>query len=189
MIFRGLILYVLFLCSVSVAQEIPNDSLDMNSGIVYGKDHAFSITAPTGWVLDNQSGVNQGLHAVFYHKGGSWDKSESVMYVNTAHKDIEGNETVEKLISYDVSQFKKNSPSIEIEDSPIIVTFDNKEVIVKKFFDDKNYEAVGYLDEKKVVVILVLTSRDKQDFEESLSAFEELVKSYYLISEDVEFNQ
>lgn len=189
MIFRGLILYVVFLYSVSAAQEIPNDSLDMNSGIVYGKDHAFSITAPKGWVLDNQSGVNQGLHAVFYPKEGSWDKLVSVMYVNTTHKDVEGNETIEKLISHDVSQFKKNSPSIEIEDSPSIVTFDNKEVIIKKFFDDKNYEAVGYLDEKKIIVILVLTSRDEQDFEESLSAFEELVKSYYLISEDVEIKQ
>ena len=30
---------------------------DMNCGIIYGKNHAFSFTAPEGWVLDIVDGV------------------------------------------------------------------------------------------------------------------------------------
>ncbi len=37
-------------------------------GIVYGPKAAFNISAPEGWVLDNESGVNQGLPCVLYRK-------------------------------------------------------------------------------------------------------------------------
>lgn len=42
-----------------------------NSGIVYDKKHAYSLTAPRDWVLDNTSGASQGLCAVFYLPGSS----------------------------------------------------------------------------------------------------------------------
>ena len=38
-------------------------------GIVYGPKAAFNIAAPEGWVLDNESGVEQGLPCVLYPKG------------------------------------------------------------------------------------------------------------------------
>ena len=41
------------------------------TGMIFGSDHAFCFTAPAGWVLDNQSGVQQGLHMVFYPVGQS----------------------------------------------------------------------------------------------------------------------
>jgi len=41
-------------------------------GIVYGPKAAFNISAPEGWVLDNQAGVEQGLPCVLYPKGESW---------------------------------------------------------------------------------------------------------------------
>src|SRR5437588_2113749 len=37
-------------------------------GIVYGPKAAFNIAAPEGWVLDNESGVEQGFHAFFIRK-------------------------------------------------------------------------------------------------------------------------
>jgi hypothetical protein len=38
-------------------------------GIVYGPKAAFNVSAPNGWVLDNESGVPQGEPCVLYPKG------------------------------------------------------------------------------------------------------------------------
>jgi len=71
---KVLIILILLSCKMMVSGQD-----NMNTGIIYGTDHAYSLTAPEGWVLDNSSGVVQGLYAVFYKQGESWDKAETVM--------------------------------------------------------------------------------------------------------------
>jgi hypothetical protein len=53
-------------------------------GIVYGPRAAFNISAPEGWVLDNESGKEQGLPCVLYPKGESWVDAKTVMYAQIA---------------------------------------------------------------------------------------------------------
>lgn len=52
-------LALLFLPAVVAAQN------KYVGGIVYGPKAAFNIAAPEGWVLDNESGVEQGCRASF----------------------------------------------------------------------------------------------------------------------------
>lgn len=180
---------LLFLITnISFAQISDKDSLKENTGFVYGKDHAFSITAPKGWLLDNSSAVSQGIHAVFYPLGGSWENSKTVMYVNTASKSVEGNETIQSLISYDSLNFLKNFNDTEIKCLPNLFTGDRKEAKVLSYFYS-NYEIVAYIDEPKIVAMIIMTSRDHKDYNESLLAFNELVGSYFFISSDVNFDK
>src|SRR5215212_8811361 len=58
-------------------------------GIVYGPKGAFTISAPEGWVLDNESGVQQGLPCVLYPKGESWAEARTVMYAKIASTQYE----------------------------------------------------------------------------------------------------
>ena len=60
------------LCSPVIAQET------FRGGIVYGPKAAFNISAPEGWVLDNQAGVEQGQPCVLYPKGESWADARTV---------------------------------------------------------------------------------------------------------------
>jgi hypothetical protein len=53
-------------------------------GIVYGPKAAFTIRAPGGWVLDNESGANQGQPCVLDPKGESWSDARTVMYAKIA---------------------------------------------------------------------------------------------------------
>ena len=53
-------------------------------GIVYGPKAAFDIAAPDGWVLDNESGQQQGFPCVLYPKGESWANGRTVMYAEIA---------------------------------------------------------------------------------------------------------
>ncbi len=177
--------------SICFAQtdSLHSNSKESNAGIVYGTNHAFIITAPEGWILDNSSGVNQGLHAVLYPKGGSWNYSPTVMYANTASKNVKGNETLEKLMSFDSLQFKARDKDIKIEDATPLFTNTNKEVKIRYFIDKSapSYEATAYIDEEKIVTLLVLSSRDETGFKDSKSKFEELIKSYILISDTTIF--
>ena len=80
----------------------------LTAGILYGKNFVYSLNAPDGWVLDNSAGKSQGLQAVFYPKGESWDKATTVMYTNTASLEDEAHKTISQLIKYDLDTFKKN---------------------------------------------------------------------------------
>src|SRR4029453_4826895 len=58
-------------------------------GIVYGPKAAFNISAPEGWVLDNQAGAEQGMPCVLYPKGQSWADARTVMYAKIASTNFE----------------------------------------------------------------------------------------------------
>jgi len=174
-------------CGISAFQQSNQKPDDLNSGIVYGRDHSFILTAPPGWILDNSSGVSQGLHAVFFPRGSSWQDGIVVMYARVVHKDQDQNKTMRKVIQNDIASFKKASNNSTVRGGPSISTKDSKKAVIKYFYDaeNDNHEAVAYIDESKVVVILVLSSRVKEEYEKSLSAFKELVTSYYFLSKKV----
>src|SRR5215469_5216174 len=75
-------LVVLIATSVSVQQKCAG-------GIVYGPKASFNISAPEGWVLDNESGVEQRLPCVLYPKGESWADARTVMYAEIAGTEYE----------------------------------------------------------------------------------------------------
>lgn len=107
------------------------------------------------------------------------------MYCNTALK-TKGNETIDKVIEYDINNFKlKNRANVNSGEN--LNLSDNKAAIVKYFYDstNSNYEAVAYIDEKSVVVLIVLSSRDREDYESSIEPFKDLVSSYYFINDNV----
>jgi hypothetical protein len=184
---------LMILCSSAHAQE---KSQKGDSGIIYGENHAFTLTAPKGWVLDNTSGRTQGLQAVFYPEGSSWQKGAVVMYANVYQKKDIKKESLETVIAGDVAEYKNRSAELSVTDAePLTTTKDKrvkgKKATIKYFTGDAhgNDEAVAYIDEGKVVVMLVLSARNKKDFESSLPAFKELVGSYFFLGNKVTFHK
>ena len=111
------------------------------------------------------------------------------MYARVIHKDEEQNKTMGEIIQNDIATFKKASNQSTVKDGPSISTKDKKKAVVKYFYDaqNDNHEAVAYIDESKVVVILALSSRVKQEYEKSSSAFNDLVASYYFLAKKVNY--
>ena len=173
-----------FLCLIySFAMSQEKDSSAMDTGMLYGKNHMFFVTAPDGWVLDNQSAVKQGVHAAFYPKGGSWRNSPVVMYASGFGKK-DTNQTIQEFISDDSLTFVKRDSSIRIQDAPVLRNDDGEEAIVKWFFYYQ-YEAVAYFKELKSTNIIVLSARTEEQFKESYLAFKKLVSSYKFITDNV----
>lgn len=171
---------------LSAAQISYASKTESGSGIVYGEQHAFMVTAPPGWILDNESAADQGIHAAFYPKGSSWDQAPAVMYANSVRKH-KGVATVQDFINSDIARFKKGNPKIVISEGRTLKTEDGKTAQVRLFQGDQwgNWEAVAYIDEPAVVAILVLSARSQEAFKKSFPAFEKLVASYRFYTEDV----
>ena len=158
-------------------------------GIVYGEGHSYMLSAPKGWVLDNQSGTSQGLVAVFYPVGGSWADSPSVMYSRIQPKE---GKTLDEVIEKDIDYMRKMSPSIvATKQEPIAYGKDKKLATVRYLSADKagNLEAIGYMEESNWVVLLILTARNEKDFKSCLSAFKEIVESYMYLTDKVDIKK
>lgn len=167
--------------SSSIAMPVFAEKLDGGTGIAHGKDHAYFLTAPEGWVLDTSCGAGQGIFCCFYPKGSDWN-GPVVMYSNAAAKD---DRTVLQAIEHDVKAFREKSPHVKVDDGGSVTTSDGKKALVRNFYGDKwaNHESVGYVGENKVIVNVVLTSRKKADYESSIPAFRKLVSSYKFITD------
>jgi len=158
--------------------------------ILYGKDHAFAMTAPKGWVLDNKSGVGQGLHQVFYPLGYSWASSPVIAYSRARSKDAQI-QTIEDQVADTLNDFKSTSPNIKAEAVEAIPLKEGKIAKVFHFTGDQwnNYEAVAYIDEKKTINFVVLSSRSKEWFDKAQTAFRGIMESYTFISDSVEIKK
>jgi hypothetical protein len=171
---------VLILLAVSVSGFSQKRD---DGSILFGRHYSFILKEPAGWILDSEKAKSQDLQAVLYREGTSWKDAVAVMYARVIYKD-ETQGSMQKVISNDIADFLKLSKESRVSDSPMITTRDKKEAIVKVFYDaaNKNHESVAFIDEPKVVVILVLSSRDKVEYEKSLPAFKALVGSYFFFA-------
>jgi len=161
------------------------DILVEGTGIIYGGDHAFSLKAPKGWVLDNESGVGQGIHAAFYPKGGDWADSIVIAYARGISKK-EGLATADDAAKLVVEDFRANgSPKYEAKRGKTLKTDSGREAVIYNFSGDEfgNSEAVAYFVEEKTINFVVINSRDPKVFVDSMEAFELLAKSYIFLGD------
>ena len=173
----GVTLLIFFAASIAIADDNDN-------GLVYGDDHAFFVTAPPGWVVDNRSGVPAGLHAVFYPRGSTWRDSAALMYAHVTTR--EPGDTLDSFIADDIDVVRHRSPKVIVKDEPSIATKYGRVAAIRYFSGDspRNFEAVAYMAEKRVNVVIALTARTQDAFERSLQSFQTLVQSYHFISDE-----
>ena len=173
---KPLILMIVVLLPCPVFASITEGG----TGMLFGADHAFSFTAPKGWVLDNQSGVQQGLHMVFYPVGQSWSASPVMAYGRSVRKDSRLR-TIEDQVKATVEQFHRNgSPNYRAEAKDRLSLPGGQKVHVYFFQGDRwgNYEAAGYVEEPETINFLVYNARNKTEFEKHLPAFRSTIATY-----------
>jgi hypothetical protein len=157
----------------------------VEGNILWGQQYAFSLAEPNGWNLDTGAEKSTYANAVLYPDGSSWDQGVVVMYVRVVSKDSKGKKSLWSVIKNDIKDFKKASKYSKVLTLPSLLTRDKKKVEMRYFYDDvnKNHEAVAYINESRVVVLLVLTSRSKDEYSKSLPAFKDLTASYLFMDE------
>jgi len=174
---------VILIAALVSSQPLTNAEItELGTGLCYGGGHAYFLTAPAGWVLDNESGREQGVYATFYPKGSSWN-GPAVAYSNAAGR--EGRAPT-AAINHDIEEMRSKNPKIKVMDAGTLKTSDNRTALLKTFTGDSfgNSEMVAYIVEKNVVVNIVLTARSDKDYKAALPSFRKLVMSYRFITDD-----
>jgi hypothetical protein len=137
-------------------------------GIVYGPKAAFNISAPEGWVLDNEAGADQGLPCVLYPKGSSWSDARTIMYAKIASTQFED---VDKFVAIAIKEMKDRhgTPKEKIESGK---TGDGHPFFINEYPATKSYsqwERVAYIQ---------LSSRDESSYRKDSPALQEVLKSF-----------
>lgn len=156
--------------------------------LVYGDDHVFGIVAPDGWAVDDTSGLGSRIRVVLYPRGQKWDSAPTVMYVNPLHQDPRRPKTLTQMVVHDVEQFQKANPRGKVVAAPMIRTAKGKTAQVRYFAPDggEPAEAVAYIEEPDLVILLVLSSREPGGFQKSLPAFHSLVEHYEFVGGNIQ---
>jgi hypothetical protein len=148
-------------------------------GILFGVDHAFSVAAKPGWVLDNQSGAKQGLHMLFYPKGETWSNSSVIIYGRAVPSAMSPD--IETHAVKTVREFKENgSPMYKSERRLPLTLPDGQKAEFYFYSGDQwgNYEAAAYFQEADTINYLVFNSRTKDNFDKYLDDFKKIVSTY-----------
>ena len=155
---------------VGVAQE------QNTSGIVSGPKASFEISAPEGWVADNESGKGQDLQCVLYPKNSSWSDAKTVMYANMAGPQWEG---VNAFVTMAIKEMKAKhgTPKEKIASGK---TKDGRDYFINEYAATRDYsqwERVGYIQLPQGVAYIVLTSRDRASYQKDSGALEKVLQS------------
>lgn len=161
---------------------------ERNLTLLYGDDHCFGIVPPAGWVIDDSSGLGAKIRVVLYRKGEKWATAGTVMYANPIHFDANRPKTLEQVIEGDVASFRRSAPKGTITNGAPITTSKGKTAEVRIFTGPGGTpkEAVAYVMEKGLVMLLVLSSREIGGFDAANPAFREMVASYQLVAAGIQ---
>src|ERR1051325_7742774 len=166
----GLLALAIPLISTVLADETPP------AGTVYGPKAGVKISAPEGWVVDNESGKEQDLSCVLYPKGSSWSDAKTVMYANLAGPEFEG---VNGFVATAIKEMKAKhgTPKEKIASGK---TKDGHDYFINEYPATKNYsqwERVGNVQLPQGVGYIVLTSRDQASYQKDTAMLGKVLES------------
>ena len=175
----------------AAAPAAPSDTTTRKALVIEGDNHLFMISAPEGWVLDDTSGMGSRIRCVFYPKGQKWNTAPTVMYVNPLHGYGTKERTVSALMAEDEKSFHKNAPRGKVTDGGTIQTTGKKTAVVRYFSYDGGpaHEAVAYVPESELVMLLVLSSKTPEGFQGALAAYHDMVQSYAWVASNSELGR
>lgn len=168
---------LLLLLSLSVSSAAITEG---GTGMLFGADHAFNITAAEGWVLDNESGRHQEMHMLFYPKAERWTDSQVIVYGRSTPRGAD-KRGVAELVGDIVADFHaKGSTKFRALQAESVTHRSGKSVEVYHYRGDQwgNYEAGAYFVEENTINFLVYTARSEKVFHRHYADFVAMVRSY-----------
>jgi hypothetical protein len=137
---------------------------------------SFAIEGPKDWIADRKVGRRLGVCCVYFPKG-SWDTAETVMYPNIVTKGP-GKTTLLELMDADLAKFRKDNPGMTYVDGDI--PFKGRTAKVRYFHgvNQGSSEAVAYIDEEKIIALVVLSSKTEKGLTDALPLLLGVLETY-----------
>jgi hypothetical protein len=158
------------------AKPKPPTSGKNHTVILQSEGGSFAIEGPKDWIADRKVGHRLGVCCVFYEKG-SWDTAETIMYPNIVTKGP-GRTTLQELMDSDLAKFRKDNPGMTYVDGDI--PFKGRIAKVRYFHgvNQGSSEAVAYIDEEKIIALVVLSSKTEKGMLKSLPLLAGVLETY-----------
>jgi hypothetical protein len=165
------------------------DSASAMANIFYGPAHAYMVSTPKGWALDDENAKilgGNGCEAVLYPESGSFRGSPVNMYLKLSSA-ADSLKTVDDFARYDSIAFTARRPSVTIRDGDSLITLDGNKAKVRHYFDKdrESFEAIAWVVGHERCWMFVFYARDESLFKQNYPSFEELVKSYMFLTDKV----
>jgi hypothetical protein len=151
-------------------------------GIVYGPKAAFKISAPSGWVVDNQSGVSQGMPCVLYPKGSTWAKADAVMYAKIASTNTTDRDA---FIEAAIAHMSKGNKAFKHRRVAEGKTGDGHAYVINDYQHgvraeaaNSQFERVAYVQLPSAVAFIVFTVPNEQLHKKYARVVQEVVKKF-----------
>ena len=166
-----------FAIAVCCLVPLANGSETEDTGVFTADGFMYSLTIGDGWRLDNSECLALGLSGIFMHEGKSYQTSPCLIYPNFGKK--KETESLEEFIAWELSKIVGENEQ-EIEVYPDISVSERVVAVHRGVFDKahRRWEDIAYILEDTGVVILVLTSSERNAHEQAREQFLNLVKSY-----------
>ena len=144
--------------------------------ILESEGGSFAIEGPKEWIADRKVGRRLGVCCVYYPKG-SWDTAETVMYPNIVTKGP-GQTTLQELMDSDLTKFRTDNPGMSYVDGDI--PFHDRTAKVRYFHgvNQGSSEAVAYIDEEKIIALVVLSSKTEKGLLDALPLLLRALETY-----------
>ena len=147
-------------------------------GIVYGPKGAFNIKAPDGWVIDNESGTEQGLPCVLFRKGETWETAEPLMYAKIASTEVTDAEAFAKKA---IAEMQKERGEFPVKRTASGKTAGGEPYFVNEYAPTEEYtraERVAYIQMAKAVAYVVFSAETKATLEKHGRALIQVLESF-----------
>jgi len=171
------LLVIFVLASLQVQAEIYKLAIPSDSGMKFYWWPVLPDVA--GWHHDRDHSVHYGANAQA-PDGYTFANSETVIYATAVFKPrIPDIGSLKSFIENDQTKFK-NAVIVVVKETNTMLTSDGVELKSYTFFpaDKGNWEQVAYGEEGDYYLVFTISSRSKNGFEKSWSAYEQFVKNY-----------
>ena len=160
-----------------VGTIMPAGAPAFDAGTVYGPTSAFTIEAPTKWVLDDESGVSQGLHCVLYPAGSSWSDSPVAMYAKIASPEFRSHEG---FAQWAIRKLRKEEVGFHFKRIRTGMTQYGHPYFVNEYREPRRprFERVAYIQLPDAVAVVVYTARTKSAFKADRERLDDVLRSF-----------
>jgi hypothetical protein len=155
-----------------------NSGVQNRTVILSSESGSFLIEGPNGWIADRRVGRRLGVCCVYYPKG-SLDTAETVIYPNIVTKSP-GRGTLKELMDADLAKSREDNPGMSYVDGQDIPLQHGRTAKLRYFhgLEKRSSEAVAYIDEEKIIALVVLSSKTEKGLSDALPLLRKVLDTY-----------
>ena len=148
----------------------------LGGGILYGANWGCLVSAPAGWLMDQETWAKNNIYALFYEKGKKFGPTIPIVYVRTEQLNAATDAEMTKFVEWDLANARQD-PNNKVTDRNLKLSPDLKIRAFDYNYGNVQFETVAYRRYKDTCFLVILASRDKTKFESSIPKLKEVILS------------